>query len=897
MTRLRVLFSRLRTLVRTRRRDTDLDEEIETHLTLLADEQIRRGVPPDAARAAAKAAFGGVAQVKETYRDQRGLPFLETLMQDLRFGIRILWRNPAFTAVVVLTLGLGIGANTAIFSLVDALMLRRLPVTRPEELVRLSSISPRNTDTNFSYSAFQQFRAGSARVADVMAASATRSIRATVDGEAEVLNRKMVSGNYFSVLGVPSVAGRTFTAGDDDFAASPPAAVLGHRYWTRRFGQDAGAMGRTITIAATVFTIVGVAAPEFRSETVGELPDVWTPLTIQPDAPAYLWIGHSTTWLRIIARRRPAITLDETRAAFEPAFAAIVRERAAAEKIASFREHALQSMLGLDDGSRGLSPVRDNLSGPLYLLMAVVLFVLLIACANVANLLLARAAVRAREISLRAALGAGRLRLVRQLLVEAVLLAVFGGALGLLLGHWGATSLVTLASRTPLPLRLDVRLDLRMLAFTAGLSAITAVVFGLVPAVRAARPNLLPALKGPLGWRIGTGGFRLGKSLVVAQIALSLGLLVIAGLFVRSLVNLRNLDLGFNPARVLVLNLDMSSSAAKVPLEERRNIYERLVERAESLPGVRAASLSASGVFSGSSWGNRITVEGRTAPEEEPERTLANSVTPGFFDVMEIRLLRGRPFSDADRQNAPPVAIVNETFAQQFFNNPAPIGRKVGLGAPAETMREIVGVVGNAKYSNMREPAVPMLYVPFRQHDGRLGELQVRMAADPAALAAQVRRALASVDQRISVTGVVEMQEQVDASILAETLIAKLSGLFGSLALLLSAVGLYGVIAYMSSQRTTEIGIRMALGADRRSVLWLILRQVLTLVLVGMIVGAPAAFFVGQLVRRQLYGLPPHDPFTITLAVVVLSGVALVAGILPARRASRINPIAAVRAE
>ena len=270
MTRLRVLFSRLRTLVRTRRRDTDLDEEIETHLTLLADEQIRRGVPPADARAAAKAAFGGVAHVKETYRDQRGLPFLETLVQDLRFGIRILWTNPAFTAVVVLTLGLGIGANTAIFSLVDALMLRRLPVTRPEELVRLSSISPRDTDTNFSYSAFQQFRAGSARVADVMAASATRSIRATVDGEGEVLNRKMVSGNYFSVLGVPPVAGRTFTAGDDDFAASPPAAVLSHRYWTRRFGQDAGAMGRTITIAATVFTIVGVAAPEFRSETVGE---------------------------------------------------------------------------------------------------------------------------------------------------------------------------------------------------------------------------------------------------------------------------------------------------------------------------------------------------------------------------------------------------------------------------------------------------------------------------------------------------------------------------------------------------------------------------------------------------------------------------------------------------
>ncbi len=366
MTPLRVLFSRLRALVRTRRRDTDLDEEIETHLTLLADEQMRRGVPPADARAAAKAAFGGVAQIKETYRGQRGLPFLETLIQDLRFGIRILWRNPGFTAVVVLTLGLGIGANTAIFSVVDALLLRQLPVARPQELVRLSSISPRNTDTNFSYSAFQQFRAGSARVADVMAANATRSIRATVDGEVEVLNRKMVSGNYFSVLGVPSVAGRTFTAGDDDFGATTPVAVLSYRYWARRFGQDGRAMGRTITIAATVFTIVGVAATDFRSETVGELPDVWTPLTIQPDAPTYLWTGHSTTWLRVIARRRPGITLDETRAALEPVFAAIVRERAAVEKIASSRDQALQSTLGLEDSSRGLSPsTRQPVRAPL----------------------------------------------------------------------------------------------------------------------------------------------------------------------------------------------------------------------------------------------------------------------------------------------------------------------------------------------------------------------------------------------------------------------------------------------------------------------------------------------------------------------------------------------------
>ena len=897
MTSLRVLLSRLLALVHIRSREADLDDEIETHLALLADEQIRRGVPPAAARLAARASFGGVVRTKETYRDERGLPFLETLLRDARYGLRGLRRNPGFATTAILTLALGIGANTAIFSVVDALMLRQLPVVRPHELVRLTTMGPRGTDNIFSYAAFQQFRAGGGRRIKVTAAGRTAPVRASVDGETELLNRKPASDNYFAVLGVPAMTGRTFTAGEDDFGAAPPVAVLSHRYFVRRFGQDERAIGRTITIGPTVFTIVGIAAPGFLGETIGETPDIWTPLTIQPDAPPYLWTGHSTTWLRVLARRESGMTLDETRAALEPIFAGIVRERAAVEKIASFREQALQSKLGIEDSGHGISPVRDNLSAPLYVLMALVSLVLLVACANVANLLLSRAAVRTHEMSLRAALGAARPRLIRQLLVEALLLATLGGALGLVLGHWGAVSLIALASQTPLPLRLDVGVDMRMLAFTAFISLLTAIVFGLVPAFRAVRPNMLPALKGQRGLRVGMSGSRFGKLLVVAQIAVSLVLLVAAGLFVRSLINLQNIDLGFNPARVLVLNLDTSNSTPKVPLEERRNIYERLVERAESVPGVRAASLSFAGLFSGSTWGNRITVEGRVAPLDEPERTLANSVTPGYFDVMGIPLLRGRPFSPIDRENTPPVAIVNETFARQFFNDLAPIGRHVGLGVPAKTMRAIIGVVADAKYSNMREAAVPMLYVPFTQHDGPLGELQVRTAANPEAVSSQLRRELAGVDQRISITGIIEMQEQVDASILGETLIAKLSSLFGLLALMLSAVGLYGVVAYMSSQRTVEIGIRMALGADRHQVQWLVLREVLMLVSLGVLVGAPLAFLASRLVRTQLYGLTPNDPLTIALALGVLAAAAIVAGCLPARRASRINPIAALRAE
>jgi predicted permease len=423
------------------------------------------------------------------------------------------------------------------------------------------------------------------------------------------------------------------------------------------------------------------------------------------------------------------------------------------------------------------------------------------------------------------------------------------------------------------------------------------MVFGLVPACRAARPNLVPALKGEPGAGIGAAGFRLGHTLVIGQIAVSLVLLVVAGLFVRSLMNLRSIDLGFDPDQVFVVGIDDSSSGLKIPLEERRKIYERLLERAESIPGVRAASLSFFGLFTGSTWGNRITIEGRMTPPDEPERTLANSITPRYFEVMGIHLLRGRRFSPNDRENTQPVAIVNETFARQFFNDPAPIGKRVGLGAPAKTMMEIIGVVGNAKYSNLRESTTPMLYVPFTQYAGRLGEMQVKTAADIAHVSRQLTRELSGVDQRVAIVGVLEMHDQIDTSLLAETLIAKLSSLFGVLALLLSAVGLYGVVAYMSSQRTAEIGIRMALGAARSTVMWFMLRQVLILVAAGMLIGAPVAFIASFLVGRQLYGLTPHDPIAIVIAVTTLSLVALAAGWLPARRASKLNPVTALRAE
>jgi predicted permease len=889
-------------LFRGQQAEHELDEELRAYLDTSIEEKTRAGFPRDEAIRAARAEMGSLDAIKDHTRDAGWESALESLWRDVRYAARTLRKSPAFSAVAVVTLALGIGANTAIFSVVDAVLLRTLPVGHPEDLISLATVYPNSVDAVFSYPAYQQFAAEGADVADAIAASSVRRDAIAYEGPPEPVDYKWVSGNYFTTLGVAAAAGRVLLPADDRLPPAGRVAVLSDAYWTRRFGRDASVVGRSFRLKAAAFTIVGIAPRGFSGETGGEAPDIWMPLTTQPGAPPHLWKGHSTTWLGILARLRPGVTLAQARAGLDPVYGRIRDAVAAGTESAEFRNSVLGSRLAVSEASGGSSRLRAPLTAPLLVLMAIVGLILVIACANVANLMLARAAARQRETAVRLAIGAGRSRVVRQSLVEALVLAALGGTGGLLLAYWGSSVLVALVAGA-LPLSLDVRLDLRVLSFTMLVSCATAVVSGLLPALRAARIDPLAAIKASGGPGRGAARIPLRRTLVVTQIAVSLVLLVVASLFVRSLLKLQEIDTGFDPDRVLLLAVTPPVDDRPLAAAERRDLYRQLLERAEAVPGVRRASASFSGLFTRGTWRNVVAVEGFVPAPGVTPRTFANAITPGYFDVMQIAVLRGRPFTGADHETAPKVAVVNQTFARQFFGDIDPVGRRAGLcnsdpcGPMPNAMMEIVGVTEDAKYVSLREEPRPMLYVPFTQYDQNPRELEVRTAGDPLAVAAVLHRELAAVDRRLAIVAMVELRDQVDASLTAERLVAKLSTAFGLLALALAAVGLYGVIAYVTTQRSSEIGIRMALGANRRDVRWLVLRDTLKLVLAGVAIGLPLALAGAQLLATQLYEVPPGDPLAVSVSVAALSLAALLAGYLPARRAARVDPLVALRCE
>jgi predicted permease len=901
MRALRRLVGGLDALLRNRRVERELDEELRGYLEASVDEKIRAGMDRDAAVRAARVEIGSVEAVKDQTRDVGWEARLDSLWRDVHYAIRTLRKSPAFTAVAVITLALGIGANTAIFSVIDAVMLRPLPVDHPEELISLATVYPDDAESVFSYTAYREFTVDGTAVAEAIAASSVRRDALVLDGPPEPVDYKWVSGNYFTTLRVPAAMGRTLLPSDDARPQGQPVAVISDAYWTRRFGRDPSIVGRSFRLRATPFTIVGVAPGGFFGETPGEAPDIWMPLTMQPGAPSYLWTGHSTTWLAILARMRPGVTLAQARASLERAYDRVRDEVARGTDSAEFRKSVTESRLAVTAASGGSSRLRGSLSAPLLMLMAIVGLVLVIACANVANLMLARGASRRRETAVCLAIGAARVRVVRHGLAEALLLAALGGAAGLLLARWGSSVLVALVSGA-LPISIDVRPDARVLAFTMLVSCATAVLFGFLPALRAARVDPLAALKVSAG----VGGavrIRLRRTLVVTQIAVSLVLLVAAGLFVRSLLNLKDIDLGFDPDRVLLFRVTPPAGEQPLSPEARRNLYRQVLARAEAVPGVLGASASFSGLFTRETWGNAITIPGFVSRSGITPRTFANAISPRYFDVMRMVVLRGRAFTNDDHETASKVTVVNQTFARQFFGDANPIGRRVGLctsdpcSAPARGMMEIVGVTADAKYVNLREERRPMLYVPFAQYEQNMHELEVRTAGDPAAVAATLHRELASVDSRLAVVAMTELRTQVDASLVPERLVAKLSATFGLLALALAAVGLYGVVAYTTTQRTAEIGIRMALGADPRDVQRLVLRDTLWLVVVGGFIGIPVALAGARLFASQLYGIGPNDPLVVLLGIGTMSAAALAAGYLPARRAARIDPVTALRAE
>ena len=842
-----------------------------------------------------------------------------SLVQDLRYGVRMMLKNKAFTAVAALSLALGIGANTAIFSLIDAVLLKKLPVKRPDQLVLFDwqsglnlmahSLSGnlskdrangRSTSTSFSYATFNHLRDHAETLSDVVAFAELEQLNVNVDGQAEMANGQFVSGGYYEGLGVPAVIGRTLTSEDDQVTADP-VVVISHRYWQRRFGLDQAVIGKRVTINSVPFTIAGVTPRGFQGTLqVGSSPDYSIAMAMEPliNGGASMLHDHGSWWVQIIGRLQPGSTAEQTRASLEGIFQQSAIEES---KLAHATEQALDEeqpdlpSLRVGSGSQGLTEMRRDYAQPLSILIVVVGLVLLIACANVANLLLARGATRQKEMAVRLALGAGRGRLIRQMLTESLLLAFLGGAIGVVFANWGKELLVTLRPWGGPALDLDLRLDLRVLGFTAAVSILTGVLFGMAPALRATRIDLTPALKDSARSVIGGSRFGLSKALVIVQVALSLVLLIGAGLFVRTLQNLNRVDAGFNQDNVLLFRVSPSLSGYKtnqvVPL------YEQLLSRIEAAPGVLRASISRHPLLSGSSAISNICVGGG---QPSKDYTYIQRVRSNFFETMEIPLVQGRNLSDHDDERAPKVAVVNQAMARKQFPDEDPVGKRFGLGGQQHSRDvEIVGVVRDAKYTSLRGETPPTIYFPFRQQAGSLGQMnfEVRTSGDPAALVTAIREAVSEVDKNLPLFDVITQKEQADQSLTQERLFATLSGFFGLVALLLGCVGLYGVMSYAVARRTNEIGIRMALGATAPRVTRMVMRETMMLVIVGVAIGVGAALATTRLIESMLFGLAPNDPVTISVAVLLMIAVAAVAGYLPARRAAKVDPMVALRYE
>jgi predicted permease len=836
----------------------------------------------------------------------------EDMFQDLRYGLRMLGRTPVFTTVAVLSLMLGIGANTAIFSLINAVLLKTLPVKNPEQLVLLRWVSgpkmpPKSlsggldttngqrTSTSFSYPAFEQFRDNNEVFSDTLAFAELERLNVGIDGQSELAGGQVVSGEYYSALGVRAAVGRTITQDDDKASDPQPVAVISYAYWQRRFGRDQDVLGKVIYLNGSPFTIIGVSQQGFNGTLqVGSAPEITVPMAAEAIlTKADPALGQPDYWwLQIIGRLKPGVSQEQARANLD-----VLYQQSVAEIQKPSDENTDVTRLEVTPGGRGLNDTRKEFLQPLFILMVVVGLVLAIACVNIANLMLARAATRRKEIAVRLALGASRLRLIRQLLTESTLLAMIGGALGLILAYWGKGFLLTLLSNRSNSLTLDLSPDARILGFTAAVSLLTGIAFGIAPALRATRVDLTPALKDNAR-SVSKGKSLLGKVLLVAQVAMSLLLLIGAGLFVRTLQNLGNVDLGFNRQNLLLFKIDPTLNGYKGA--QVASLYRQMTERIEAIPGVRSVSLSRYALISSSAMIRNVSVPGYTPPPGEKKYVYVQKIAPNFLDTMEIPLLLGRNLSARDDEASHKVALINETFARTYFPDENPVGRRISFDTRNNTDPiEIVGVSRDAKYSQVRGETPPTVYTPYLQNISGLGQMTfaVRTAGDPTEMIAAIRQAAQAVDSNVPLFDLKTQSEQVDQALAQERLFARLSAFFGLLALLLACIGLYGIMSYSVARRTHEIGIRVALGAQPGNVLWLVMRETLLLVLAGVAIGVPVALAAAKVISSMLFGLTATDPVTIFIAMFLMMGVGAFAGYLPARRASRVDPIVALRYE
>jgi predicted permease len=883
-----------------------LDAELRFHFDQQVADNIRAGMKPEEARRSASLKFGAFELMKEECRDARGTRWIENSLQDTRFTLRMLRRSPAFTIVAVLCLALGIGANTAIFSVMDALMLRTLPVRQPEQLVlfgegRMSGVNddfPHQSQELFSQPFYQEIRRRNDVFSDVVAMeSMSGDVHARFgSSEVEPVKLQLVSGNYFDMLGVQAVAGRVLTPEDDLIQGGSAVAVMRYGYWERRFARDPSVIGRSFSFSGAVFTVVGVAAREFFGTEVGRAPDLWVPLAEQAQVQPWLSapLNGRTQSLWLMGRMKPGIDMATAQAYTNVKFRQWLHELAGASPSADQVADMQKAGVKLTGAERGISRLRRQFSRPLQILMVLVGLILLIACANIANLLLARAGARRREIAVRVALGAERWRLMSQLLSESLFLALSGGCVGLWAAAAGAHLLVTMVSRGPDPVPLQVALNAPVLLFAFGVAVLTGLIFGIMPAMRMSRVDLGSSLKEGKGLARTQAHGRLSSILVAAQVAVAFFLIIGAALFVATLEKLEQTNTGFEKDRVLLLQLDSDSTNAKGPA--LMAIYSRLEKRVQSLPGVRTASFAMM-TFDEGVWSSSVWPQGSPHTQANAKPFAGNRVGDRYFEVLGTPILAGRAFRAQDTPKLQPVAIVNETFARELFPNGPAVGRHFSLGEHDDF--EIIGVVKDAKYLSLREAPRGEFFVYNGQAEDPDGynDLVVRAQGDPKALIGELRTAIRAEDANLGISQVMTLAEAVDRSLGEETLLAKLAGFFGVLALLLASIGLYGVIAYSVARRTNEIGIRMALGARPGAIVSGVLAESLVLVGVGVAIGLPAALACGRLVASQLYGVQSTDPRILGGSATVLLVTALAASALPARRAALLDPLIALREE